>query len=223
MRIWYPKKKLPPCHENGLLQSASDACAYRSRFRLNPFAKVGSILLPTVLRFGAAAGRRRCCCGSCITCVKGGCADAYPVSWDVTISGVQEGTCTGGVYSCTDFNDSFVCDSKYSQSIYSELNERWWCQTIWTYSFPGTLCRTAGNGEVTVELWGYPVTGIMCFAVSCVASQTDYFSFRPGGIFGGVLPNRLCNIEDWDVAFFYNGYSTCDTTSSPSCQVSANF
>ncbi len=77
MRIWTPKKrKLPPCNPHKKhLQTLSDARAHRNRFRFNPWAKLGSLLVPKPLRLGLGFP---CCCGfggpssSCSDCVDGG-------------------------------------------------------------------------------------------------------------------------------------------------------
>ena len=125
MRIWHPKK-LPPCHDNGHLQSASDAHAYRSRFRQNPFAKAGSILMPTVLRFGAAAGRRRCCCEEDEPIICTGCdTDTAPSKMQVEVWGLINNNCS----TCDEINDTFILDYDDSYATCS-----------WTYSFVGACC-----------------------------------------------------------------------------------
>ncbi len=62
MRIWTPKKrKLPPCNPRKKhLQTLSDVRAYRNRFQRNPWAKVGSLLVPQPLRLQSLG--LACCC-----------------------------------------------------------------------------------------------------------------------------------------------------------------
>ena len=99
MKIWTPNQNAKqPCHRNGYLQSAADVRTRRNRFRLNPLARVGSILVPQPLRF--AGGRRRCCCGiDCLPCTT--CPST--VGFAVTLSAFDEVKCPG-------YNDTFIVD-----------------------------------------------------------------------------------------------------------------
>ena len=94
MRIWTPKKrKLPPCNPRKKhLQTLSDVRAYRNRFQRNPWAKVGSLLVPQPLRL-QSLGLSCCCEGvpddNCPDCFE----DTVPTSIEVIISGIT-GACS---------------------------------------------------------------------------------------------------------------------------------
>jgi len=138
MRIWHPKK-LPPCHDNGHLQSASDAHAYRSRFRRNPWAKMGSILMPTVLRFGAAAGRRRCCCEEVNAC---GGIGTLPDEFVLDIPSnplYSYGSWNGLIYCCSFLSDTQVVLQRVSGCCYAYMYPFGNCYPLrWTLIVTGT-------------------------------------------------------------------------------------
>ncbi len=100
MKIWTPKNS-NPCHNNGYLQTAADVRAHRNRFRLNPLAKVGSLLVPQPLRF--AGGRRRCCCEEACECLS--CSvDRNLLEATIVISGFGNASCN----LCGELNGSWV-------------------------------------------------------------------------------------------------------------------
>lgn len=95
MRIWTPKQsRKQPCHPNRHLQTASDVRKHRNRFRLNPFAKVGSLFVPQPLRMSPGYP---CCC-ALTPCV---CSDALDYYCNFTIDDEISVTIDGDVYVCT--------------------------------------------------------------------------------------------------------------------------
>ena len=83
----FGKTKKPSCNPRVKhLQTLSDARAWRDRFRLNPWAKVGSLFVPLPLRM--SPGYPCCCCNPCneeCPCTPFLPADAPGPPWEMII------------------------------------------------------------------------------------------------------------------------------------------
>ena len=118
MRIRTPKKrKLPPCNPRKKhLQTLSDARAWRDRFRLNPWAKVGSLLVPQPLRLQSLGFSCDCCDTGCeCCCFYAGFANGdAPCCLKIVISGIIGGG------SCDDLNGTYYL-MEFTNGDYQDL------------------------------------------------------------------------------------------------------
>lgn len=185
MRIW-PYKKRSPCHPNRYLQTAADARAHRDRFRLNPWAKVGSLFVPKPLRMSPGYP---CCCGGgdgdpCTYCTTG----SSPLQVELELSGFTNDVC-----GCSAINDTWVLTQ---DSPVACLGETVYC--CWGYyttefcdSDPagGLMIRFGlGSSELIADV---AVTGSTCYPYQVQFTKTVTTPYNCSFSGGISLPTRF--------------------------------
>ncbi len=154
MHIFGQTKK-PPCNPRAKhLQTASDARAWRNRFRLNP---LGSIFVPQPLRF--APGYPCCCYG-------GECPFGSHIK-TCTITGYYSAAISGFTGDCSIYNDTFIvsCSDGWPQADPVCPYMRWLMAEfvdISTKIFIGTLYRVISGYRTFVAITQSSVSIPLC-------------------------------------------------------------
>ena len=204
MKIWKPTPTpKPPCHRNGYLQTASDARAHRNRFRRNPWAKVGSLFVPRLLRMSPGYP---CCCGGigeCTVCVEGTVPDSYSVTFAGIIDGDSEicgDNCSEGV--CLGYNGTFVLD--------------YVLDCLFTYETPGN-CPEAYESPYTQKIV-LNITAVVGMNVYYWNTTEIYHAYsRWTKAFPGAAD---CDVTDFALDRAETDTCPCDTTAA-TCHVTA--